>query len=80
MNKILLVEDDHLLNKTLTYNLSLDGYELTSVFNARDAAAAIRRQRFDVALLDINLPDGNGYELCKLVKAEAQDTDRKSVV
>lgn len=42
MNKILLVEDDHLLNKTLTYNLSLDGYELTSVFNARDAAAAIR--------------------------------------
>ena len=74
MNKILLVEDDHLLNKTLNYNLSLDGYELTSVFNARDAAAAIRRQRFDVALLDINLPDGNGYELCKLVKAEAQDT------
>lgn len=74
MNKILLVEDDHLLNKTLTYNLSLDGYDVDSVFNVREAVKAIRRQQFDVALLDINLPDGNGYELCKLVKAEEPDT------
>lgn len=74
MNKILLVEDDYLLNKTLTYNLSLDGYDVDSVFNVREAVKAIRRQQFDVALLDINLPDGNGYELCKLVKAEEPDT------
>ncbi len=74
MNKILLVEDDRLLNKTLTYNLSLDGYEVVSVFYVRDAVEVIRSQRFDMTLLDVNLPDGNGYELCKLVKAECPDT------
>ena len=74
MKKILLVEDDRLFNKTLSYNLSLDGYDITSVCNAATGAEAIRRQQFDMALLDINLPDGNGYELCRLVKAECPDT------
>lgn len=63
MKKILLVEDDRLLNKTLTYNLSLDGYDITSALNAGTAAEAIKKQQFDMALLDINLPDGNGYDL-----------------
>ena len=35
MKHILIVEDDNLLNKTLTYNLELDGYTITSVLNAR---------------------------------------------
>ncbi len=35
MKQILIVEDDNLLNKTLTYNLELDGYTITSVLNAR---------------------------------------------
>lgn len=74
MKKILLVEDDRLFNKTLSYNLSLDGYDITSVCNAATGAEAIRRQQFDMVLLDINLPDGNGYELCRLVKAECPDT------
>lgn len=74
MKKILLVEDDRLLNKTLTYNLSLDGYDITSALNAGTAAEAIKKQQFDMALLDINLPDGNGYDLCRLVKAEYPDT------
>ena len=39
MKHILIVEDDNLLNKTLTYNLELDGYTITSVLNARTAAA-----------------------------------------
>ena len=38
MKHILIVEDDNLLNKTLTYNLELDGYTITSVLNARTAA------------------------------------------
>ena len=37
MKQILIVEDDNLLNKTLTYNLELDGYTITSVLNARTA-------------------------------------------
>ena len=62
MKQILLVEDDNLLNKTLTYNLELDGYTITSVLNARTAAESLKTNIFDWVLLDINLPDGNGYD------------------
>ena len=70
MKQILIVEDDSFLNKMLAYNLTADGYGVTSALNARSAADAIRQLEFDLVLLDINLPDGNGFELCKL--------DRKS--
>ena len=70
MKQILIVEDDNLLNKTLTYNLELDGYTITSVLNARTAAESLKTNIFDLVLLDINLPDGNGYDLCRLIKPE----------
>ena len=68
MEQILIVEDDSFLNKMLDYNLTADGYGVTSALNARTAADAIRQREFDLVLLDINLPDGNGFELCKLIK------------
>ena len=74
MSKILVVEDDSFLNKMLSYNLTADGYEITSVLNARTATEALRSREFDLVLLDINLPDGNGYDLCKLIKPEHSDT------
>lgn len=74
MKRILIVEDDRLLNKTLTYNLSLDGYDIVSVLNARTAVEEIKTQEFDLVLLDINLPDGSGYDLCQLIREGQQDT------
>ena len=74
MKQILIVEDDSFLNKMLSYNLTADGYEITSVLNARTAAQALSSREFDLVLLDINLPDGNGYDLCKLIKPEYPDT------
>ena len=74
MKRILIVEDDNLLNKTLAYNLASDGYNITSVLNARAAAESLKTNIFDLVLLDINLPDGNGYELCRLIKPEYPDT------
>ena len=62
MKQILIVEDDSFLNKMLDYNLTADGYGVTSALNARTAAEAIRQREFDLVLLDINLPDGNGFE------------------
>ena len=58
MKQILIVEDDNLLNKTLTYNLELDGYTITSVLNARTAAESLKTNIFDLVLLDINLRYG----------------------
>ena len=74
MKRILLVEDDALLNKTLAYNLTADGWEITPALNARTAASLLAGTEYDLVLLDINLPDGNGYDLCKLVKPEHPDT------
>lgn len=74
MEQILIVEDDSFLNKMLDYNLTADGYGVTSALNARTAADAIRQREFDLVLLDINLPDGNGFELCKLIKPQHPDT------
>ena len=74
MKQILIVEDDSFLNKMLAYNLTADGYGVTSVLNARTAADAICQREFDLVLLDINLPDGNGFELCKLIKPDHPDT------
>ena len=61
MKRILIVKDDTLLNKTLPYNLTAAGYDITLTLNARTAT-------YDLMLLDINLPDGNGYDLCKIIK------------
>lgn len=74
MKRILIVEDDALLNKTLAYNLSSDGWDVTPALNARTAAALLAGTEYDLVLLDINLPDGNGYDLCRLVKPEHPDT------
>ena len=74
MKQILIVEDDSFLNKMLAYNLTADGYGVTSALNARTAAEAIRQREFNLVLLDINLPDGNGFELCKLIKPQHPDT------
>ena len=74
MKQILIVEDDSFLNKMLAYNLTADGYNVTSALNARTATEALTTKDFDLILLDINLPDGNGYDLCKLIKSEQTDT------
>ncbi len=73
MKKILIVEDDIFLNKTLAYNLTSDGYDVTSAYDYSAALRNIREYYFDLVLLDINLPDGNGIDLCREMKAEASD-------
>lgn len=74
MKRILIVEDDNLLNKTLTYNLKSDGYDITSVLNTKTAADNLTVSEYDLVLLDINLPDGNGFDLCRVIKPQHPDT------
>lgn len=74
MKRILIVEDDTLLNKTLAYNLASDGYEVTTAFNAKTAETQLTMNEYDLVLLDINLPDGSGFDLCKHIKPDYPDT------
>lgn len=74
MRTILIVEDDTLLNKTLAYNLTSDGYKVTSAFQYQEAVCYLKEKEFDVALLDINLPDGSGLDLCGEIQGRGQHT------
>lgn len=74
MKKILIVEDDILLNRTLGYNLSSDGYDVISAYKYKDAIAHLKENKFDVALLDVNLPDGSGLDLCEEIRGRGPHT------
>lgn len=72
MRKILLVEDDALLNRTLTYNLTEEGYQVTPASRYREAVQHIQATEFDLALLDVNLPDGSGLDLCQEIRGRGR--------
>ena len=63
MARILVVEDDLAINDLITMNLQVAGYECDSVFDGAEALNAIGRQVYDLALLDIMLPEKDGFEL-----------------
>ncbi|NLK27864.1 MAG: response regulator transcription factor [Clostridiales bacterium] len=67
-NRILLVEDDKTIALGLEYSLQQENYDVTICNDAASAKAQIAEGDFQLALLDISLPDGNGFELCKLLK------------
>ena len=72
MKRIFLVEDDHAIAKNLILLLRSEGFTVTHASTRREALAALDGNRFDLALVDISLPDGNGFTVCTEVK-ETQD-------
>lgn len=72
--RILVVEDDRLLNHTLCYNLSAAGYTVDAAVTKAKAAALYERQGYDLVVLDVNLPDGNGFDFCRELKERRPDT------
>lgn len=68
--RILLVEDDGAIGLGLEYSLSQDGYTPVLCSTVRDALAALEREPFDLALLDLTLPDGSGYDICRQIKRQ----------
>lgn len=68
MKRILVVEDDVMLNSGLCYNLELDTYKAVPVHDAVTALEKTKNETFDLAILDVNLPDGDGFELCKNIR------------
>ncbi|KMY31806.1 transcriptional regulator [Lysinibacillus xylanilyticus] len=64
MNKILLVEDDEALGLAIEFSLKNEGYEVIRASSVKEARNQYDHTIFKLAILDINLPDGNGYDLC----------------
>ena len=66
--KIFLLEDDDAIGTGLKYSLEKEKYEVCHVKTKKDALDILGKESFDLCILDINLPDGNGYDVCRSVK------------
>ncbi len=66
---ILMVEDDKAIAMGLSYSLRQEGYEVAVCHDASSALREVQSRHFDLAILDVSLPDGNGYDVCRAVKA-----------
>ncbi|AJA49272.1 transcriptional regulatory protein WalR [Clostridium pasteurianum DSM 525 = ATCC 6013] len=66
--KLLLVEDDEPLAIGIEFTLKDAGYEVFRTSTVEGAVALFQNEKFSLIILDINLPDGNGYDLCKYIR------------
>ena len=71
--RVLLVEDDPLISKALSMSLPYAGFSVILQENFKGGLQAVRQSSFDAILLDINLPDGDGYHLCQCIRAQHGD-------
>lgn len=73
-SRILIVDDDKAICKTLSAILQSEGYETVTATTAKEALEKAKSSRFNLALLDIRLPDLNGTELLAQLQKISPDT------
>ena len=72
--KLLLLEDDPNLSESVAEYLNEQGFDVVCVYDANSAEDALYEQKFDLLLLDVNVPDGNGFSLLKESRREGNTT------
>ena len=70
--RVLVVEDEQDVAELLRYHLTKEGYEVTLVGNGADALKRARETKPDLILLDIMVPQLNGWEVCRRLKQDAE--------
>ncbi|NLD48878.1 MAG: response regulator transcription factor [Clostridiaceae bacterium] len=68
MRKILLVEDDLSLIEGLKFSLSRHEFEVCVTRTVKEAQSSLRERQYDLVLLDLMLPDGSGFDICKEIR------------
>ena len=68
MKKILLVEDNETIIMGLKYSLEQEGFEVLSAKNTKERKEKLKQEKVHLILLDVSLPDGNGFDICKEIK------------
>ncbi len=71
--KLLIVEDDKTIAMGLEYSLQQEGYTVIICNDVNSGKKALQENKFELCILDLTLPDGSGYELCKIAR-EKWDT------
>lgn len=69
MANILVLEDDIALNQGISYALKKEGYHVLTANTCLQGKTIVTNNLIDMIILDVNLPDGNGFDFCKWVKA-----------
>src|ERR1044071_9452430 len=67
--RILIVEDDPIFRSVVTDNLLYEGYDVSAVANGQAALNHVRSSIPDLIILDLNLPDYDGLNLCPMLRA-----------
>jgi two-component system alkaline phosphatase synthesis response regulator PhoP len=73
--KIMIVDDEPHVIKSLTFVLTKAGYDVSSAVNGEDAIAKIQQAKPNLMFLDVMMPEKNGYEVCKEVKGNLKFSD-----
>jgi DNA-binding response OmpR family regulator len=73
MPTILVVDDERPIVQAIDYNLRKEGYDTLRAYDAEECLGQARRQKPDLVILDIMLPSGSGYDLCRQLRSEHGD-------
>lgn len=72
MKRIFFVEDDASLRSGLTFALEKQGYAVTAAATRAEAESLWQTGAYDLVILDVSLPDGSGYDLCRKIRQTSQ--------
>lgn len=70
MKRILLIEDEENLHLAIKLNLELEHYNVSSVYNGKNAISKFREGRYDLIILDVMLPEISGFDICESIRLE----------
>ena len=77
--KIIVIEDERDINNLIAYNLRKEGFVVKQVIDGIAASAILKREHFDIVILDIMLPGIDGFDICKELK-ERDDAYKTFVI
>lgn len=80
MSKILVVEDDKLLLEFLRHCLETEGYLAVLADTGEKAMNWVKETRFDLAILDLTLPDMNGMQICAAIKEDPRTSATQVII
>ena len=68
---ILIIEDDIILNKGIMLTLRQNDINIKQAFTLEDSRNILKKEKIDLIILDVNLPDGNGFDFCKEIREKS---------
>jgi len=77
--RILVVDDDASIRTLLTANLSADGYDIVTAVNGVEAMSKLAEGGIDLVILDIMMPQKDGWEVCKTIR-DSEDDHRQKII